>query len=81
MKKKNLFLQLERLAETRPLKGEDYLEIKGGFSIDIGHSHINLGNCHIQNETCNRNACDPTNTGACAGNTLGGAPSTCPLSL
>lgn len=30
---------------------------------------------------CPGNPCDPSNIGGCAGNTIGGGPGTCPLSL
>lgn len=72
--RKNIWEELGLVAEDSFLKGSELESIKGGWSLDDIIIHLPV------NVKCNRNSCDPINCGACAGNTTGGAPSTCPLS-
>lgn len=73
--KKDIWEEFSLMAEDSFLKGSELESIKGGWSLDdiIIHLPIN-GKCSTHN------TCDPINCGACAGNTTGGAPRTCPMS-
>lgn len=83
--KKDLFKELGMAADKAILSEEDMLHVEGGGALD--HIMIDIQNgfrCLLDNDNighCVGNVCDPTNCGACAGNTIGGGPRTCPLSL
>lgn len=83
--KKDLFKELGMAADKAILSEEEMLRLEGGVGLD--HTLIDISNgfkCildHANLGYCPGNVCDPTNCGACAGNTIGGGPRTCPLSL
>lgn len=80
--KKNLFKELGLAADKAILSKEEMLHVEGG--IDPGpviDPPKNSLRCVVDNTVrCITNVCDPTNCGACPGNTIGGGPRTCPLS-
>lgn len=84
--KKDLFKELGMAAEKAILSQEEMICVEGGSSI-LDHIVIDFKNgfrCILDHDNigyCPGNVCDPTNLGACAGNTVGGGPRTCPLSL
>lgn len=72
--KNDIWEDLSHIAEDSFLQESELESIKGGWSFDDITIHLPV-NVH-----CERNNCDPINCGACAGNTTGGAPRSCPLS-
>lgn len=72
--KKDIWADLANTAESAFLQENELEGVCGGFSLGelIIHLPVNL--------KCSSNNCDPVNVGACAGNTMKGAPGTCPLS-
>lgn len=83
--KKDLFKELGEAADKAILSEEEMIHVEGGVSLDKIMIDIQNGfRCILDHDNighCVGNVCDPTNCGSCAGNTIGGGPRTCPLSL
>lgn len=71
--KKDIWEDFGRMTEDAILQDPELENVKGGWTIKDIHFPFNINHCIDNN-------CDPTNCGACAGNTTGGAPRTCPYS-
>lgn len=80
--KKDLFKELGMAADKAILNEEEMLCVKGGVAPGPVIIPQNGLRCNVIDNTvrCIKNVCDPTNCGACPGNTIGGGPRTCPLS-